>query len=122
MKIEIEFYDDKTGTIEKGIQLKWNGQDWKKFDDLDGLQIEMIFDRVAKYKRAWLAFMHLAQFDDFRGNHRETLRQFIHCNWTKLDNKLDIADHKLIFENVPCPFKSSGKCLINGKGIVCIKH
>jgi len=122
MKIEIEFYSDNTGTVKKGINLKWNGQDWKKFDDLDDIQIEMIFTRVTKDKRAGSAFMHLASIPEYKSNRRKILKRFIHCNWTKLDNKLDITDRKLIFENVSCPFKASVDCPYKGLGIICIKH
>lgn len=121
MKIEIEFYADKTGTIEKGINLKWDGQDWLKFSDLDSIQIEMIFDWVARNRIVSRAFMHLAKHQSLN-NKREILQQFILCNWTRLDNKLDITGLKLQFENISCPFKSNDKCPYKGKGIVCIKH
>ena len=44
------------------------------------------------------------------------------CNWTKLNNTLDITDKRLNFEKVYCPHKSTGNCEYEGKGIVCIKH
>jgi hypothetical protein len=121
MKIEIEFYSDKTGCLQKGINLKWDNSEWLKFDDLDSIQIEIIFDRVAKDHKASKAFWHLAKNPNFN-NKKEILQQFILCNWTKLDNRMDITAHKLQFENVSCPFKSNNKCQFGGKGIVCIKY
>lgn len=117
----IEFFLDKTGTVTKAIYLKWDNQDWQKLSDLTPIQIEMIFDKVAKDMWARKAFMHLAKFKQFN-NKREILERFILCNWTKLDNHMDIANRKLQFENVSCPFKSGGNCPYNGKGIICIKQ
>lgn len=118
-KIEIEFYADKTGCFQKGINLKWDGREWLKFDELDQLQVEMIYDRVKKDSRAERAFWQLHNHNGMN-NKRDILHQFILCNWTTLDQKLDISSEKLNFENVPCPFKSNDKCPY-GRGIVCIK-
>ena len=118
--MKIEFYLDKTNTLQKVINLKWDDQEWQELNNLSELQIEMIFDKVAKFPKARKAFMHLAKFKKF-DTKKEILKQFIFCNWTKLDNKYDITDNNLQFENIDCPFKGTNNCLINGEGIVCIK-
>lgn len=118
--MKIEFFLDKTNTFQKVINLKWDDQEWQKLDDLSAIQIEMIFDTVAKFPKARKAFMHLSNLKNYNTK-KEILKQFIFCNWTKLDNKLDITDHKLQFENIECPFKGAGNCKLNGENIVCIK-
>ena len=120
-RMQIEFYQDKTGTLKKELYLKWVGIGWKKIDELTPLQIEMIFDVISNHPKIRAAFMHLAQFNDQFPSKKELLIQVILCNWTRLDNKLDIDDKRLQFEKVECPFKHSGKCPYKGIGIVCIK-
>ena len=118
--MKIEFFLDKTNTIQKVIFLKWDDQEWQKLNELSEIQIEIIFDKVSKFPKARKAFMHLAKLDEF-STKREILKQFIFCNWTKLDNKLDITDHKLQFEDINCPFKGAGNCPFKGENIICIK-
>ena len=118
--MKIEFYLDKTKTFKKVINLKWDDQEWQELNKLSVIQIEMIFDNVAKFPKARKAFMHLSQSKDINTK-KEILSRFIYCNWTKLDNKYDITDNNLQFENIDCPFKGTNNCLINGEGIVCIK-
>lgn len=118
--MQIEFYKDKTGCFQKGINLKWDDQEWRKFEDLTPEEIEHVWDTIAKFSKVKTALLHLSNFKP--GNKKEILRQFINCNWTKLDNRWDIANRKLQFENVSCPFKSTGNCPFSGQGIVCIKH
>ena len=120
MNIQIEFYADKTGCFKKGINLKWNNTEWRKYNDLTPEEIEAVWDVVKSDPRAKTALLHLSRF--YPGDKKEILRQFIMCNWTKLDNRLDIADNKLQYENINCPFKSTGNCPYKAKGIVCIKH
>ena len=118
--MKIEFFLDKTGTLPRVIYLKWDDNDWTRFEDLTPIQIEMIFDKVAKFTKIRKAIMHLSKYPGFSSKN-DILKQIILCNWTKLDNKLDISDSKVIFENVSCPFKSNDKCPYQGKGIVCQK-
>jgi len=117
--IKIEFFADKTGCIKKGINLKWDQDKWLLYEDLTPMQVELIWDTVKTDKRIHRAFLHLAKYDEY-SNKKEILRKFIYCNWSKLDNKLDINGRKVQFENISCPLKSSNKC--PHKGIVCIKH
>lgn len=120
MKIEIEFYADKTGCFKKGINLKWNNQEWRDFNDLTPEEIEVIWDAIIQNPKVKAALLLLSK--SFPGNKKEILIVFINCNWTKLDNKLDISGRKMQFENIHCPHKHTGHCPYNGKGIVCIKH
>ncbi len=121
MNISIEFYADKSGCFQKGINLKWDQDEWLSYEDLTPIQIELIWDAIKIDKRVKRAFMHLANYPDLSSK-KDILRVFIHCNWSKLDNKLDINGRKLQFENISCPFKSNGQCPYKSKGIVCIKH
>ena len=119
--MKIEFFLDKTGTLPRVIYLKWDDNDWQKYEDLSPIEIEMIFDTVKKFPAMRKAMAHLSKYPQYSNKH-DILKQIILCNWTKLDNKLDISDRKLQYENVSCPFKSNGKCPFNGKGIVCQKY
>ncbi|NQU34241.1 MAG: hypothetical protein HQ521_13505 [Bacteroidetes bacterium] len=120
MNIQIEFYSDKSGTFKKGINLKWDTQEWRRFDELTPEEIEIVWDAVIRHPKAKAGLLHLSK--SFPGNKKEILKQFINCNWTKLDNRLDINGRKLQFENVSCPMKSTGNCPYNGIGIICIRH
>lgn len=118
--MKIEFYLDKTGTLPKVIYLKWDHHEWQKLSDLSILQIEEIFDKIVTFNKVRNAFLQLKKHG--LQNKRDILQQFILCNWTKLDRHYDITDYKVQFENISCPFKSSGNCPYKGKGIICIKN
>jgi len=119
--MKIEFYFDKTGTLQKKIWVKFDGvPGWDDFDKLSPEQVESIFGRALKNKRAHSALIQLSKFITGKN---EILKQFIHCNWSVLDKIWDIGepDIDLNFESVQCPHKHSGNCPFDGKGLVCIK-
>lgn len=118
--MNIEFYMDYSGTFQKLIYFKLDGNDWRKFDDLSEIEIEAIFSHLLKFKTARTGLLHLSRF--IAKGKRETLRQYIYCNWTRIDNRMDVSDRKLQFEKVFCPFKHTGNCPFQGKGIVCVKY
>ena len=117
--MRIEFFMDKTGCLKKSIYFKLDQGEWSDFEKLSPEQLETVFSHLLKFDKARMALLHLSGF--FPGNKRDILRQFILCNWTRLNNRMDISDRKLDFEYIDCPFKHSDACPYKGKGIVCIK-
>ena len=117
--MRIEFYMDKSGYFPRVIYMKLDNGEWTRFNKLSPEEIELIFAHLLKFDKARIALLHLSKF--MPGNKKTILEQFILCNWTNIDNKMDISDKKLQVEHIPCPFKSNGKCPYRGKGIVCIK-
>lgn len=118
--MKAEFYFDKTGTFQKKIYVKIGTRIWDDFDKLSEEEIEVMFNKIVQLNaKAHAALLHLSRF--IKGK-REILRQFIFCNWTKLDQRWDINDCSLDFEDIDCPHKHSGNCPYNGQGIVCIKY
>lgn len=118
--MKVEFYFDNSGYFQKKIYVKIGTRIWEDYDNLSVEEIETMFDQTRKLsKRAHAALLHLSQFISGK---KEILRQFIFCNWTALDNRWDISDRNLCFENVQCPHKHTGNCPYNGKSIVCLKN
>jgi hypothetical protein len=118
--MQIEFWNIKKSDIfPAGIYMKRLKGEWTLFDELTPEEIEEIYCTMLKDYRAKRALLHLSK--SFPGDKKRILKQFITCNWGKLDNKWDISDKKLQFEKAHCPFKISGNCPFKGKGLVCIK-
>jgi len=123
--MQIEFYLDKTGTFKKVIYFKLDHTMWRPFEDLTNDEVEMIFNHMIAFEKARKALMHLSRCMNGAPK-RKLLQQFILCNWTILDNRMDISNEQLSFERIDCHFKSSGNCPynlggLNGAGTVCIK-
>jgi hypothetical protein len=118
--MNLEFYMDYTGTVQKVLYFKIDLGEWRRFDELTDLEVETIVDHIRRFPLVRTALLHLSRF--IAKGKREILRQFIYCNWTALKEPFDISDKKLQFENVPCPFKHSANCPFAGHGIVCVKH
>lgn len=116
----IEFYFSMNHTFEQNVYVRWDiRSEWIKYDELTPIEIDHIFSRCMKDKKAKIALLHLSRVK-FNGDKAATLKQFIMCNWTEIDKVYDITPQRLNFERVPCPFKNT-KCPYNAKGIVCIK-
>jgi hypothetical protein len=112
-----EFYRDASGCFVDQIY-DLEHPDIIAFVDFDDQTIYELFDHCLKFPQARSAFAHLNNF--FPGDKRKILRQFILCNWADLDDKIDITDAALNFENVSCKHKDNDSCPFKGKGIVCI--
>lgn len=118
--MKAELYQDTTGAIQPFLYVKEEGAEWRKFDELDEQEVRKMFDSIIRFPLVRKAVGHLSN-NGFFGK-RELLHQFSICNWSLLNDKLDIDGYKLQFENVKCQHKCTGKCPFNGKGIVCIKN
>jgi hypothetical protein len=118
--MNIEFYFDTTGFLQKKIWVKIGNQPFDDFDKLTPEEIETMFHYITEYSsKAHQALLHLSRH--IRTGKRDILKQFIHCNWIIIDSKPDIGERILNFEAVCCPHKNSGQCPYDGIGKVCIK-
>lgn len=116
----IEFYFSMNHVFEQVIYVRFSMRDgWIRYDELTPIEIEEIFNRCMQDAKAKTALLHLSRAK-YNGDKAATLKQFIMCNWTEIDQVYDITPQRLNFERVPCPFKST-ECPFKGKGIVCIK-
>ena len=114
-----EFYRDESGCFVDAIY-DLSNEEGITLAQMDDHTIHELFDHCLKFPEARKAFLHLNEY--FPGDHRKILRQFILCNWSALDDKLDITQDKLNYESVPCQHKQKGICPLNGEGIVCINQ
>jgi hypothetical protein len=117
--MKVEFFLDLSGCFTPVIYFKLDSLDWEKFETLTPEKIELIWCILMKHQKARTSLLKLSEF--IPGNKKLMLEQFIKCNWSRLDCKLDISGDDLVFENVQCPFKGGSNCPYKGQGIICLK-
>lgn len=114
---EYEFYRDESGCFKNSIYDLEDPQ-LKCFAEFSKKEIHALFDHLCTFQEARRALIILMRF--YNNNKQNALRRFIECNWTGLDNKIDITEHRLNYEYIPCMHKGKGTCPFAGEGIVCL--
>jgi hypothetical protein len=116
--MKYEFYRDQTGCFIPKIYDLADPQT-RRFAEFTEQECLALFDHLCTFPKARRGLLHLAQY--FEGHKRDILRRFIECNWTEIDDMIDVSEDTLNFEYVPCRHKGKGTCPFKGEGVVCVK-